>query len=275
MSENLPVAEQKQPAPGNPVKRWVEDAKFQEQIARALPSHVTTQRFIRSALTSLNKTPKLLDCTVESVTGCLLQCAQYGIEPDGRRAHLIPYGKTCTLVIDYKGLVELALRSQLVSYIHADVVRDGDVFEYSMGEVAKHVPWFLRRDEAKPAEPGADYAVYALAKMKGGSVMSIVMSIQEVMEIRDRSQGFRAFKAGKIQENPWDENNWVSEQEMIKKTAIRRLCKLLPLSPEFRDAAESEDQLAELRNVTPKPSQLDVRPLFAIEAEPKQEGGAS
>lgn len=262
MSEELPVAEVKKEAvPSNPVKRWVEDAKFQDQISRALPSHVTTQRFIRAALTCLNRTPKLLNCTVESVTGCLLQCAQYGIEPDGRRAHLIPYGTTCTLVIDYKGLVELVLRSQMVSYIHADVVRDGDLFEYSMGEVRNHVPWFLRRDEAKPDQPGNDFAVYALAKMKGGSVMSAVMSIQEVMEIRDRSQGYRAFKAGKISENPWDESNWVSEQEMIKKTAIRRLCKLLPLSPEFRDAVETEDAAEHLRNVTPPTPQI-AAPIF-------------
>lgn len=244
--------------PTRTIKDWIESDAFKAQIARALPKHLTPDRFLRVALTATLRTPKLLECTVESITSCLLQCSQLGLEPDGRRAHLIPFEDKrnnrviCTLIPDYKGLVELAMRSGLVSHLHADVVREGDLFSYSLGEITTHVPWFLRRDNGRPEEAGADIAVYAYARMRDGASAVAVMSVDEVYAIRDNSQGWQAFQKGFTKSSPWDPENWVSEQEMKKKTALRRLTKILPLSPEFRDAVDVDDEppVAEV-NVTP------------------------
>ena len=60
---------------------------FKQQVALALPKHMTADRFVRVALTALLKTPKLQDCTPESVIQCMLNCSALGLEPDGRRAH--------------------------------------------------------------------------------------------------------------------------------------------------------------------------------------------
>ena len=250
------------------VKGWIESPDFRVQVARALPKHLTPDRFLRVALTALLRTPKLAACDAASVTQCLLQCSQLGLEPDGRRAHLIPFEDrknnrtVCTLIIDYKGLVELAMRSGLVSTIHADVVRDGDVFEFNLGEISAHVPHFLRRDDEKPEAAGAVYAVYALARMKDGATGCAVMSRDEVLSIRDNSQGWGAFKKGYAKQSPWDPANPVSEQEMFKKTALRRLTKLLTLSPEFRDAVEADDEPAPV-DVTPKVA----TPIFRSKSE--------
>lgn len=258
------------------MKSLLEGPLFRSEIAKVLPRHMTADRMIRVALTATMKMPKLLLCTAESLTRCMLDCSALGLEPDGRRAHLIPFEDKkkgtviCTLIIDYKGLAELAMRSGLVSYLHADVVREGDLFDYSIGEIRGHSPWFLRRDEDKPAEPGQDIAAYAIARMKDGSTMCAVMSMDEVYSIRDNSQGWKAFKAGYTSQCPWDPSNWVSEQEMKKKTALRRLSKLLPLSPEFRDAVDKDYDAEEMRNVTPKPVQI-AAPLFTapqIQADP-------
>lgn len=248
------------------LQAWIESDGFRAMVAKALPKHLTPDRFLRVALTAMMRTPKLAQCTQDSVTQCLLQCSQLGIEPDGRRAHLIPFEDRknnrviCTLIIDYKGLVELAMRSGLVSYLHADVIREGDLFAYSLGEIREHVPWYLRRDAAKPAEAGQDIAVYAYARMRDGASAVAVMSIDEVYSIRDNSQGYRAWKSGFVKSSTWDPANWVSEQEMKKKTALRRLTKLLPLSPEFRDAVEAEDSAEdELVNVTPAAPKIAFR----------------
>lgn len=271
------------------LQTWIESDGFRSMVAKALPKHLTPDRFLRVALTAMMRTPKLTACTQDSVTQCLLQCSQLGIEPDGRRAHLIPFedkrnNRTlCTLIIDYKGLVELAMRSGLVSYLHADVIREGDVFSYSLGEIREHVPWYLRRDADKPAEAGQDIAVYAYARMRDGASAVAVMSIDEVYAIRDNSQGYRAWKSGFVKSSTWDPTNWVSEQEMKKKTALRRLTKLLPLSPEFRDAVEAEDSSEdELVNVTPTTPKIAFKPAVvetpdeylpgedeAVEAKPK------
>lgn len=223
----------------------LEGASFREAVAKVLPKILTPERFVRVAITAMTRTPKLRECDRASFFSAMLSLAQTGLEPDGRRAHLIPFENRkrgvveCQLIIDYKGLVELAMRSGLLSYIHADVVCEGDVFEYSLGEIKAHVPWFLRRDADRPKDPGEIFAAYALARFKDGSAKAEVMSIHEVNAIRARS------KAG--QSGPW-----VSDfAEMAKKTAVRRLSKWLPLSPEYRDALDADaDERDGQRQVT-------------------------
>ena len=231
---------------------------MREQFARSLPSHLTPERFARIAITALTRTPKLLDCTPESLMRCLLDLSAFGLEPDGRRAHLIPYGAQCTLVIDWKGLAELAMRSGVIAKLHADVVCENDTFEYNLGAITCH-----KIDFRKPR--GEVYAAYAMAQTKTGEVFVAVLSKDEVEAVRKRS---RSGTSG-----PWV-SDW---NEMAKKTAFRRLSKWLPLSAEFRDAQEKDDeQEREVRDVTPIPeasaSKLFKSKLDAITETVEQAG---
>ena len=110
------------------LKQTLSGPAMREQFARALPKHLSPERFCRIAITALTRTPKLADCTQESLMKCLLDLSAFGLEPDGRRAHLIPYKDQCTLVIDWKGLAELAMRSGIIAKLHADVVCENDEF---------------------------------------------------------------------------------------------------------------------------------------------------
>lgn len=199
-----------------------------------MPTHCKPDRMARVALTALTRTPKLAECDEASFFQCLLSLSQWGLEPDGRRAHLIPFENRrrgvveCQLIIDYKGYVELAYRSGVVKNIHADVVRDGDIFDYNMGRVERHVPWFLRRDTARPKQSGDVFAVYCMAELVGGTVKTEVLSRDDVEGIRRRS------KSGG--NGPWV-TDW---NEMAKKTAFRRLSKWLPLSADILDAMDAD-----------------------------------
>ena len=218
------------------LKQTLTSEAMREQFARSLPSHLTPERFARIAITALTRTPKLLDCTPESLMRCLLDLSAFGLEPDGRRAHLIPYKDQCTLVIDWKGLAELAMRSGVIAKLHADVVCENDTFEYNLGAITCH-----KIDFRKPR--GEVYAAYALAQTKTGEVFVSVLSKDEVEAVRKRS---RSGTSG-----PWV-SDW---NEMAKKTAFRRLSKWLPLSAEFRDAQEKDDEMErEVRDVTPIPT---------------------
>jgi recombination protein RecT len=205
----------------NDIKSLLTGDKFKNEVARALPKHLTPDRFIRVACTAMTKTPKLAQCTQESFFNALLSLSQLGLEPDGRRAHLIPYGNTCQLIVDYKGLVELAMRSGNVSNIHADIICENDVFEYDKGEIKVH-----KIDFKQPR--GEMYAAYAICRFKDGTEKTEVMTRDEVEAIRKRS------KAGNA--GPWV-TDW---NEMAKKTVFRRLSKWLPLSPEQRDVLEHD-----------------------------------
>ena len=202
---------------------------FKAQIALVLPTHLTPDRFLRVALTATRKTPKLANCDQNSLLSALMTLSQLGLEPDGRLAHLIPFGNECQLIIDYKGLVDLAMRSGQIGKIHADKVCQEDDFVYDCGEVTRHVIDFR--------EPRGDaYAYYAQVTFKDGFRKAECMPLEDVKAIQKRS------KAG-------GSGPWVSDfDEMAKKTAFRRLSKWLQLSPEYREALDADaDQIEEKR----------------------------
>ena len=206
------------------VRDLIEGESFKSQIAKTLPKHLTPDRFIRIAITAIQKTPALAQCNQASLFGALLNLSQLGLEPDGRNAHLLPYenrrlGITeCQLIIDYKGLVGS------VSNIHADIICNEDEFEYDKGEIKKHKINFK-----KPR--GKMYAVYAIVRFKDGSEKAEVMTEDEVVKVRARS------KAAGSSYSPWN----TDFNEMAKKTVFRRLSKWLSISSEYRDALTLDD----------------------------------
>jgi recombination protein RecT len=156
----------------------------------------------------------------------MLDCSSLGLEPDGRRCHLIPYGTEVQLIVDWKGLVELAKRSGEVVSWKAETVKERDSFDWQTGEITHSINW--REDRGKLQ------AVYSIVKLSNGEIDTEVMTLAEVEAIRKRS------KAG-------GSGPWVTDfEEMAKKTVIRRHSKRLTLSPEFHQALEIDsDKLAE------------------------------
>lgn len=212
----------------NSIRGWLKSASMKEQFAQALPKHLSADRFIRVALTALTRTPKLAECDQASFFKCLLDLSSLGLEPDGRRAHLIPFNNTsrncveCQLIVDYKGIAELVMRSGLVSNLHADVVCENDDFEYDKGFITVHKIDFKK-------ERGKPYAVYCVCRFRDGTEKCDVMTLHEVEAIRKRSRAGR-------------NGPWVTDfNEMAKKTVFRRLSKWLPWSSEIRNALETDD----------------------------------
>ena len=238
------------------IKDRLQSDDFKQAVAKALPKHLTPDRFLRVAITALTKTPKLAQCDQASFFGALLTLSQYGLEPDGRSAHLIPYGTTCQLILDYKGIVELVMRTGKVSKLHADVVCENDEFEYNLGEIVIH-----KIDLRQPR--GEMFAAYATCQFKDGATSAVVLSKQEIDDVRNRS---RAGKSGP----------WVTDyNEMAKKTAFRRLSKWLPLSAEVRDLMAKDDDVIDVggaRRVTAEPARAEPINPFELPESTEVEG---
>jgi recombination protein RecT len=213
------------------LKELIGGDKFKEQVALALPKHMTPERFTRIALTAISRTPKLQDCTQTSLFKCLLDLSAAGLEPDGRRAYLIPYGNECTLILSYMGMIELVRRSGDVISIRSELVCENDEFSWENGKITHKVEWRKPRGEIQ--------AVYAEAVLRSGETQTATMTKDEVDAIRKRS---RSGNSG-----PWA----TDYGEMAKKTTLRRLCKLLPLSSEVAEHIEKDQDIVLERDVTP------------------------
>lgn len=228
MSEETKLAT-KQPS----LRELLAGDKFKEQVALALPKHMTPERFSRIALTALQRTPKLQDCTQASLFKCLLDLSAAGLEPDGRRAYLIPYGTECTLILSYMGMIELVRRSGDVVSIRSELVCENDEFSWENGKITHKIDWRKPRGDMQ--------AVYAEAVLKSGETQTATMTKDEVDAIRKRSRS-------------GNNGPWVTDfNEMARKTSIRRLCKLLPLSSEIAEHIDRDQDVVLERDVTPVP----------------------
>lgn len=203
-----------------------------------LPKGMSSDWFFSEVRVALARAPGLALCEEISVFDALTTCAQLGLSPSGRlgSAYLIPYKTKCTLVVGYKGYVDLAYRSGDVVGFHAQVVYDGDEFEWEEGLEPR-----LRHVRSEDATPGQTpmRAVYAVGSLRGGYKTFVVMTAKEVERIRARSPGAAQTSS------PWHSDT----AEMWKKTAVRRLIKMLPLSPQkavvLNRAQEVEDAIFE------------------------------
>ncbi|HET7663862.1 MAG TPA: recombination protein RecT [Rhodanobacteraceae bacterium] len=217
------------------------DPTIKQQMALALPKHMTADRLARIALTEVRKVPKLAQCDQTSFLGAIMQCASLGLEPGGALGHayLLPFdrrkkvgnqwktvGTDVQLIIGYRGMIDLARRSGQIQSLEARAVYAEDEFhvEFGLDSNITHKPAWEK------SERGPLVFVYAIAKLKDGGVQFDVMSRAEIEKVRAQSKAK-------------DNGPWVSHfDEMAKKTVIRRLFKYLPVSIEIQRAVGLDEQ---------------------------------
>ena len=197
------------------------------EIAKALPSVMTPERFTRITLSALSTNPKLQECTPTSFLGAMMTAAQLGLEPNTPigQAYLIPRrnGKTgaseCQFQLGYKGLIDLAYRSGEISMVSAYVVYANDEFEVTLGLEPNVVHKPAKMDRGEPI------AFYAIWKGTHGGCGFEVMTMDEV---KAHARKFsEAVKKGWT--SPWETNF----EEMAKKTVLKKCLKYAPIKTEF------------------------------------------
>lgn len=198
--------------------------QMEGEIAKALPTVITPERFTRMVLTALSTDKKLELCTPQSFLGAMMTAAQLGLEPNTPlgQAYLIPYKNKgvleCQFQIGYKGLIDLAYRSGEVEIIQAQVVYENDEFDYELGldPKLKHKP--AKENRGKPIY------YYAIFKTKSGGYGFEVMSINDIKgHAKKYSQSYSS------EYSPWQKNF----DEMAKKTVLKRVLKYAPLKSDF------------------------------------------
>jgi len=197
---------------------------YSKEIAKALPSVLTPERFSRMAMTAITKTPKLAECSPQSFIGSLLTAAQLGLEPNTPlgQAYLIPFYNSrkriyeCQFQVGYKGMIDLCNRSGEIKNIEAHIVYENDEFEFEYGldSKLKHKPCM--------SDKGAPVWVYALYRLNNGGYGFEVMSVDDCM-----AHGEKYSKA--FNNSPWQTN----PEEMMKKTVLKKVLKYAPVRSDF------------------------------------------
>lgn len=207
--------------------------KQKDLIARVLPKTITPERLIGIFSMILKSSPKIAECSQQSLISAVIQTAQLGLQPGNMgHIHLVPFnnkGKMeVQLIIGYKGLVELVNRSGEATILTAEVVKERDQFQYELGlnPILRHIP--------ASGDRGKMIGVYCIAKNTiANEKVFVYMQEDEIDKVR------KASKAGSSEYSPW--NTW--PEEMAKKTAVKRISKLLPLSAESQQAIAADETI--------------------------------
>lgn len=205
-----------------------------DSLKQVLPKHMTPERMVKLTLVAASRTPKLLQCSPQSILQALMDAGELGLEPNTALGHayLVPYWNKrmncyeAKFIAGYRGLCDLALRSSRVLAIDARAVYEKDTFKctYGLREKLIHEPTLA-------GDRGDFFCAYAIARMANGHPKFVVLSRADVERIRSRSQS--------KDDGPWRDDY----EAMAMKSAIRNLSKTLPMSHEFARALEADDAL--------------------------------
>lgn len=241
--------ESKPASPEQTVEAYMK--KMGPRMAEVLPKHMDMDRMSRIALTTIRTNPMLLECTVPSLMGAVMQAVQLGLEP-GLLGHcyLLPFNKNVgtkqnpqwikevQFIIGYKGMIDLARRSGHIQSIYAHAVYENDEFEYELGLHPKltHKPSFGDR--------GKFIGAYAVAHFKDGGYQMEFMPESEIEKRRGRSKS-KDF-------GPWKSDY----EEMAKKTVVRSMFKYLPISIEVQAQAQHDEVVR--KDITEEPEFIEA-----------------
>lgn len=220
--------------------------KAEKSIAAVAAKGLSAERVVKIVIGAAMRNPTLLQCSPPTVVRSVIQAVELGLEPGGalNHAYLVPFWNSkvscyeCQLIVGYMGIVDLAYRSGLIDFFTAEVVYEGDEFEYELGMEPKlrHIP----KDET--IEDSKITHAYMVVGIKGGARIFKVLTRKQIERLRNMSQtGKDGAKYGP--KGPWVEHY----AEMAKKAVIRNGTKLVPKSIEvarviaFDEAVDSED----------------------------------
>jgi len=231
---------------------------MQGQIAKALPTVLTPERYTRMVMTALSTNPQLQQCTPESFLGAVMQAAQLGVEPNTPlgQAYLIPYRNKgrleCQFQLGYKGMLDLAYRSGEVSVIDAQAVHENDLFEFEYGlePKLKFKPSLVNR--------GPVVAYYAMFRTKDGGFNFAVMSREDVEQFAKQYS-----KAAGSGYSPWNTNF----DSMAKKTVLKQVLKYAPLKSDFMRSVATDETIK--TNI--QPNMADLEDETVIDVTPAEE----
>jgi recombination protein RecT len=163
-----------------------------------------------------------MKCDPDSVKHAIVNVALTGItlNPALKYAYLVPRKVRnelkCILDISYIGMIKILTDAGAVKNVDAGVIYANDKFDYRRGSdpYFKHQPSLSNR--------GEKIGAYAIAFLRDGGFQFEILGREEIEKIRNTSESYKNEEGRKY--SPWE--TW--EDEMWKKSALKRLFKLLP-----------------------------------------------
>lgn len=225
-------------------------------------SSINFEREAEFAIQVLEKNDYALNIAMSNraaVVAAVKNIAAIGISlnPAKKQAYLVPRGGAICLDISYMGLLDLAIASGSIRWGQAKIVRENDFYEsqgVDLAPVHKYNPY-------KPKERGEIIGAYVVVKTADGDYLTHEMAIDEVFDIRDRSESWKSYVKDNKKKTPWI----TDFGEMVKKTVIKQASKTWPRTDRLDHAihhlnTDGGEGLVDI-NEKPEPAEPTLHPM--------------
>lgn len=210
--------------------------RFKPQLALALPKHLTADRMARLALTAFSTSEKLQNCDPKTIAASIMTAGQLGLEVGVNGAgFLVPYGKTCTFVPGWKGLVDLVARSGRGTVFTGVIFKDQ---EYTFLDGARRD--LIIHNETDLDDPEDITHAYAVGWVKDAAFPVIeVWRVSKITKHRD--------KYNKVGKSHYSYRDW---EMYCRKVPLLQVLKYMPCSVEVSNAIAVSNAAESGRGVT-------------------------
>jgi len=195
--------------------------QFQKLAEISIPKDYSPENALKSAYLILSEQtdnsgkPVLQSCSRESIANALLNMVVQGLSPMKKQGAFVPYNGKLQWQTEYHGNIALAKRYGGVREVAANVIYEGDVFEYVINaktgrkEIIKHEQKFENID---------------INKIKGAYAVLVLQDGSTFVEVMNMIQIQTSWNQGASKGNSPAHRNF--KDEMAKKTVINRACKM-------------------------------------------------
>jgi recombination protein RecT len=194
------------------------------QVVQETGSQLSWVKESGFALQCLDNNPMLQKCDQASVMKAIYNVALTGLTLNPKLAYcyLVPRGNKAVLDISYQGLIYLMTNTLNVKYLHADEIFENDEFDYYTDQTGIK----LHHRPNKFGDRGKSIGAFAVAYLTDGECIAVVLNNNEIEAIKKTSQSANS------KFSPWV----TFEGEMRKKTAVKRLWKIIPKTDKVAEA---------------------------------------
>lgn len=226
---NEVVAQDKQLAP---YEKAIQNSKerFDKIADKDLVSYDRESLFALQMLIKTDYALKVANQNPKSVILAMANVASTGLtlNPAYGLAYLVPRNGAIVLDISYKGLLQIATDTGSIKWGRAEVVHASDQFEYNGPAQAP-----VHKAQVFAMDRGDIIGAYCIAKTDEGDILTEVMTLEQLHEVRGKSEAWKRGSDGK--KGPWDE----FFSEMARKAVIKRAQKTWPRTDKSQRLAEA------------------------------------
>ena len=229
-----------------PIDRFKQEiALRKDMMLPLLPKTLSYDKFEAMVIAAVGSNPKLLECDRASLLKACIQASELGLSlnPTLGEGDILQVWDNRSKSYHaqfrprYMGLMKLARQSGMIAKIEAEIVRENDEFLIQKGDEPR------LEHRIKLGNRGDKIGAYCVWTLKDGTKQFEVMDREQIIAIRERSSA--KTKDGRVV-GPWA----TDEDEMWRKTVVRRASKYMPRSTDAFANAVTLDNLHEAGHET-------------------------